>query len=253
MNIINRIWFTVLLITLTSCEIVQETRFNANGSGTYSLGFDLSEMTQLGDNSSTNDNKQVDTLIVFSDVLKTKKDSIAQLTKEEQRKIKDLENFSLRIKTDSVENKFEMKINYAFKDVSELKMFSEKLKDQDIKELKFLTEKTKEINSKKDGSLPDFNKSYNTVFNKKMFSNKISKKGLKEARKKQDTTLTKNNLMSDMIRFKSKYYFPFKIKSTSNKNARILPDFKGIEITGNLYEINNNPHFFDIEVEFDKN
>lgn len=253
MNKINNVWFIILLITLTSCEIVQETTFNPNGSGTYSLGFDLSEMMKLGNNSSSKNNKQVDTLIVFSDFLKTKKDSIAQLSIEEQKKIKDLENFSLKIKTDSVTNQFEMKINYLFKDVSELKMFSKKLEGQNIKELELLSEKTKTLKTKNDGGLPDFNKSYNMVFNKKIFSSKISNKGIEEAHKNKDTSLTKNNPMADMIRFKSKYYFPFKIKNISNKNARILPDFKGIEISGNLFEINNDPKYFDVEIEFDKN
>lgn len=241
------------MILLVSCEIVQETKFKTDGSGTYSLGFDLSEMMKMGSGlESKKENKQIDTVIVFAELLNTKKDSIAKLTKEQQEKLKNLEHFSLNIKTDTVSKKFKMKINYDFKDVAELKLFSEKLKDQDIKELELLTNKTKSLKSGGKSKLPDFNKSYNTVFNNKKFSVKLTKQGLKEAKKNKDTTLTKNNPMADLVKFKSIYYFPHKIKKISNKNARILSDFKGIEITGNLYDINNNPKLFDVDIEFEK-
>lgn len=253
MKKVNFYIYVLCLFLFTSCEIVQETKFNNNGSGTYSLGFDLSEMMKIGNGlQSKKETKQIDTIIVFAELLNTKKDSIAKLTKEQQNKLKNLEDFSLNIKTDTVSKKFEMKINYNFKNVDALKQFSEKLKDQDIKELKLLTNKTKNLKSGDKSKLPDFNKSYNTVFTKKKFSVKLSKQGLKEAEKNKDTTLTKNNPMSNLVKFKSIYYFPYKIKKISNKNARILSDFKGIEISGNLYDINNNPKLFDVDIEFEK-
>ncbi len=145
-----------------------------------------------------------------------------------------------------------MKIIYTFDDVSELKLFGEKLKGQNIKELELLSNKTKNMKKDKDNGIPDFNKFYNTTFNRERFSVKISPKGLAESEKNKDTTLTKDNPMADMIRFKSRYLFPYKIKKVNNENVRILPDFKGIEISGNLFEINNNPKYFDVNVEFEQ-
>lgn len=244
----------ITLITLTSCEIVQETKFESNGSGKYSLGFDLSEMMKMSKNTKEGkNNKQLDTLITFSKFLELKKDSISKLSKEKQNKIKQLENFSLYIKADSVSKKFQMKISYDFNNISELKFFGEKLKDQNIKELEILSDKTKGMKKENDNSIPDFNKYYNTTFSKESFSVKLNSKGLAETLKNKDTTMTKDNPMANMIRFKSKYFFPYKIKAIDNKNARILPNFKGIEITGNLFEINNNPNFFDVNVEFEQN
>lgn len=251
--------FIILSLLLSSCEIVQETKFETDGSGVYSIGFDLSEMMKIGPKSqSGKDNVQLDTTIVFSEFIKNKKDSISKLSKEKQNKIKQLENYSLYINTDSVAKKFEMKVSYNFKDVAELKLFGEKLKGQNIKELSLLSNKTKSI-SKKDGDenrdkevIPDFNKSYNTTFSRDKFSVKINELGLKEAEKNKDTTLTKDNPMVDLIRFKSKYIFPYRIKKLDNENAKVLSDFKGIEISGNAYEMTNNPKFFDVNVEFDK-
>ncbi len=251
MKSIKIILFSISLLTLTSCEINQETKFEPNGSGTYSLGFDLSEMMKMGKNKKNPNNKQLDTLIVFSDFLEAKKDSISKLSKEKQEKIKELKDFSIAIKADSVSKKFNMKINYNFKDVSELKLFGEKLKGQNIKELNLLTNKSKGFSSNDDG-FPDFNKSFNTVFNRNYFSVKITPEAIAEAEKKKDTTMTKDNPMANMIRFKSRYSFPYRIKKVSNKNARILSDFKGIEITANMFEINNNPKYFDVEIEFEK-
>lgn len=252
MTKIKSIVFSISLLLFTSCEIVQETRFESNGSGNYSLGFDLSEMMKMGQNTkSDTNNKQIDTLIVFSEFLESKKDSISKLSAEEQAKIKQMEHFSLYVKADSVSKKFEMKIQYDFEDVSELKSFGEKLKAQNIKELELLSSKTKTMNGDDDSGFPDFNKFYNTSFSREQFSIKISPEGLEEAKKNKDTTITKDNPMSDLIRFKSRYFFPYKIKRVHNENVRILPDFKGIEISGNLFEINNNPNYFDISIEFE--
>ncbi len=51
MKILKIIAFLGVFTLFTSCEIVQETSFNAQGGGTYSLGFDLSEMMKMGLNS----------------------------------------------------------------------------------------------------------------------------------------------------------------------------------------------------------
>ncbi len=244
--------FALTLILFTSCEIVQETKFEPNGSGNYSLGFDFSEMMKMGNNVEKDSNtKQLDTLINFSEFLELKKDSISKLSKEKQDKIKQLERFSLHLKIDSISKKSVMKIDYQFDDVSELKLFGEKLQDQKIKELKLFSDKTKKNKKGKGNGIPDFNKYYDLNFSKSSFSVKLNSLGVSETSKNKDTTLTKDNPMANMIRFKSRYIFPYKIKSVANENVRILPNFKGIEITGNLFEINNNPKYFDVTVEFE--
>lgn len=252
-NIKSTLLLIITLIVFTSCEIVQETKFETDGSGRYSLGFDLSEMMKMGNNfNGDKNNKQLDTLIIFSDFLKAKKDSISKLSNEEQEKIKQLESFTLYVKADSISKKFEMKINYDFNNLSELKLFGEKLEGQNIKELEILSSKTNNIKKDTTGNnFPDFNKYYNTTFNKKRFTVKLNPKGIAETERNKDTTMTKDNPMADLIRFKSRYFFPYKIKNVDNENVRILPNFKGVEISGNLFEINSAPNFFEINIEFE--
>lgn len=238
----------ICLKLVVSCEIVQETTFEPDGSGKYSLGFDLSEMLKMGSKSKSSSNKQLDTLIVFSDFIEAQKDSISNLSKKDRKKINQLKEFSLYIKADSVSQKMQMRINYNFKNSKDLKLFGEKLKGQSIKELELFTNKIQ--NEEKDADFLNLNTLFDTKFSKRSFSVKLNKEALKDAKKEK--MMTDNNPMADMIRFKTKYIFPYKIKKLSNNNARILPNFKGVEISANLFDMNNNPQYFDIEIEFEK-
>ena len=57
---------------------------------------------------------------------------------------------------------------------------------------------------------------------------------------------------ADMVKFKQVFRFPYRIRAVSNENAKILSDFKGVELEANMYDINNNPDFFNIEVLFEE-
>jgi len=240
------------LLLIAGCEIVQETQFKPNGSGTYHLSFDLSEMMKMGLGSRNGETmKQIDTSIVFAKLLKLHKDSIEQLGVEEQNKLKSLQDFSIDMLVDTASKKYLMRINYQFDNIESLKLFGEKLKELDFQKLDIMGKQSPNTKAESTNSIPDFTKFYDITFNRKKFIYKISEEGLREARKNKDTTMTKQNPMANMILVKSRYYFPFKIKNVSNENAKILSDARGIEIDGNLFEVSNNPRFFDLEVVFD--
>ncbi|GGW27793.1 hypothetical protein [Arenibacter certesii] len=253
--------FLFSLLLLASCEIVQETHFNADGSGTYSLGFDMSEMMKMGLSSEEDfTSQQIDTLLVFADYIELKKDSIAKLSQEDQDKIKELEPFSLSMKSDTVTNTLEMKLKYDFKDQEDLLAFGDKLKGQNFDELSMFsgvlsTGKSADIEDGEEGkaesAFPDFNTSFITSFSREGFSLRITQEALEKQEKEKDTTITADSPMVELVRFKNRYTFPYKVKAVSNKNARVLSDFKGIEISGNLFEITNNPRFFDMDVAFE--
>ena len=255
MKIKNVIALFIATLVLTSCEIVQEINFKEDGSGKYNLGFDMSEMMKMGGSSkSDSTNQQIDTLIIFSKMLEEKKDSIAKLSKEEQEKIAFLKDFDLYIKSDSISKQLKMNIGYHFKDIADLERFHEKLSGQNIKELDIFSSKIKPKSDKKSDKkdeIPNFNEHYTTTFSRKKFTLKISDIGLEEALKKKDTAMKKDNPMADMIRFKQRYIFPYKIKNVNNKNVKILSDFKGIELNANMYDLNYNPKYFDVEIEFE--
>ncbi|KAB1066818.1 hypothetical protein F6U93_13260 [Tamlana haliotis] len=251
MKLFKSLFILTLIFNLYSCEVVQEVNFNTDQSGQYSLGFDLSEMMSMGLDSESDSMEQIDSLIVFSDILESKKDSIAKLSLEEQNKLKELEAYSFYIKSDTTSGQFKMKINYDFKDLEDLALFGEKLKDQDIKELNDLNQKLQATDKSKPNMMLNISDSFDTTFNKDKFTLSISQEALEKAEKEKDTTMTADNPMANLMRFKLRYNFPYRIKNVSNEHAKILSNFKGIEITANLYQMVSDPKFFDTEVEFE--
>ncbi|MBU2949749.1 hypothetical protein KO493_03445 [Tamlana agarivorans] len=252
MRSIKSLFILTLIFNLCSCEVVQEVHFNADQSGQYSLGFDLSEMMHMGAAAESDSKKeQIDSLIVFADILELKKDSISKLSPEKQAKLKQLEAYSIDIKSDTTTNQFKMKINYDFKNLEDLALFSEKLRDQDIQELDLIGNKMKTTDKSKTDEIFNINDSFETTFNKDKFTLNISPEALAKSEKEKDTTMTADNPMANLMRFKLKYTFPYRIKKVSNQNAKVLSDFKGIEINANLYQMMSDPKFFDTEVEFE--
>ena len=237
----------------TSCEIVQETKFNPDGSGVYSLGINMSGKGMGGSVTPTlggEAKSEIDTLIVFSDFLESKKDSIAKLSKEEQEKLKALKDFSVYMKSDSVNKDFKVKINYNFKDLKDLDTFSDKLEN--------LETQNGDLAKMSSGAVGkenlDLNSLYDINFSQNKFSLKAKPEALAEFEKKdkkaENDSIPKE--FADIIKIKMRYVFPYKIKSVSNKKAEIIEDSKGIEIKGNILDIGKDPRFFETEVEFFK-
>ena len=247
----KRLYFLAICFAtlITSCEIAQETRFNKDGSGDYKLKLDLTSMMQMGGGSNTGKaSQQMDTLVDFSELLKLKQDSISKLSFEEREKAEALKNFKFKMVSDSISGKFETEITYAFDSVDKLKNFAKILDSADNKSIKSLTGEIGEDTSK----MPDLNKNYDIKFSKKKFTYKITEEGIKESQeKKQDSTNEMMGAMGNMITLKSKFIFPYRIKSISNKKATITSDFKGYEINANLFELGNNPKLLDTEVLFE--
>tara|TARA_R110002167_G_scaffold23281_8_gene82738 strand:+ start:2251 stop:3042 length:792 start_codon:yes stop_codon:yes gene_type:complete len=252
-------------IFLTGCEIREEMHFNADGSGSYEIGFDMSEMMKMGNGSdSVPPSKSIDTLINFAEFLDRKKDSIAQLPKGEQDKLEAMRPLRFSMKVNDEQQQMDMRLGYAFETLDDISKFAEAVKTANIKELDQIMDPMSNmtgmsaepdtIGQKQDG-LTDFfsmSKSFNTTFNASGFSRTITQEAIVEMQKKKDTTLQEDDPFANMIRFKQVYKFPFRVKSVSNPHAKILSDFKGVELEANMYEANNDPEFFNIEVVFEQ-
>ncbi len=254
----------VAAIGLQSCEIKEEIRFNADGSGTYGIGFDMSEMMKMGDsNDSVPQQKVVDTLINFATFLDQKKDSIATLSLEEQERLESLRPLQFKMNMNEEAKEMRMDIAYKFNTIDDIYKLKEVMEIADIKELGALdptggltpaNETETDSVTQKDGMSEIFGmaESFNTSFSATKFTRNITEKALAESIKTRDTTLKKDDPFADMIRFTQVYHFPFKIKSVSNPNAKILSDFKGVEIQANMYEMNTDPKYFNLEVLFEE-
>ncbi len=252
--------FVILLGLFSSCEIVQEIRFDADGSGKYTFEIDMSEMTGMGrDSSSDSSNKQLDTLIKFSDFLALKKDSIKKLDKADRKKLEGLAAYDMYIKADTLSKQMKMRLGYVFTDLEDLNRFAEKLEGVEVKELEQFKQQLKgnqapDTSAVKKPDLLNFNAYFVTAFSKTKFSRRISDEMIQMFEEKKDTTMTKDNPMSNMIRFKQRYIFPYRIIKVDGGNPekiKILSDFKSVEVEGNVYDISTDPRVFDLEVEFE--
>ncbi len=254
----------VALLLLSACQIREEIRFKKDGSGSYEVGFDMSEMMGMGGASdSLPMTSAIDTIVNFASFLDEKKDSIATLSKEEQKRLEALRPLQFAMKMNEEEKQMDMRLTYAFKKLEDISKFAEAVENANIKELKqtmnpmegmMPSDPAKSDSISKTGMEDLFNmaESFDTRFNKKRFSRKMTEKAMAELLQKKDTSIKADDPFVDMMRFKQVYRFPFKVKSVSNPNAKILSDFKGVELEANMYQMNNDPEYFNIEVEFEK-
>lgn len=247
-------------LTLIGCEIREEYTFKKDGSGEYQMAFDMSELMNMDIESDSTDVQQpVDTLIVFSDMLDEKKDSIAQLDPEEQERLEKLRPLKMRMVMDDSTKQMNIKLTYGFESIDDLKNFSDAIEQADIKELDDLTAAGQPqqgvandtVVQQEENNVFAMAESFETKFSSKKFSRKITEEARLDAVKKKDTTMTADDPFADMVRFKQVFRFPYRIKAVDNENAKILSDFMGVELEANMYQINNDPDFFNLEVLFE--
>ena len=250
--------FVLAIVFLSSCQIREEIIFQKDGSGSYEIGFDMSEMMKMDGEQDSIPPKDIDTLINFASFLDLKKDSIATLSNKEQEKLELLRPLQFALKKNDEKKQMNMRLIYAFTKIDDIAKFADAVEKADIKELNEvmapMAGDKKNATGEDKGLFAFFSlsKSFTTVFDAQGFSRKITDEALAEIAMKKDTSSQDDNPFADMIRFKQVYKFPYRIKSVSNKNARILSDFKGVELEANMYEMDNDPEFFNMEVVFEQ-
>lgn len=120
----------LLVFVLVSCNVQERIVFNDDMGGRYENSFDLSSMLTIansmgGDRSnSEKESTKMDTVIVFADILREHKDSIASLPAEERAKIEMLKDFTMAMKMNEDTGEFKMNIYKDFKEFSEIERVS---------------------------------------------------------------------------------------------------------------------------------
>lgn len=258
----KQILFAALLFfSITACEIREEYTFKEDGSGVYEMAFDLTDLMSMNQETDSSATQQsVDTVIHFAAMLEEKKDSISQLSTEEQQKLEALRPLQFSMKVDDSTQQMFMKLRYDFEKLEDLEKFSEAVEQANIKELKEISGSDSEssdenVSDSTQQEKPDIftmAESFNTYFGRDKFSRKITEEARLKAVQQKDTALTADDPFADMIAFKQVFRFPYRVKAVDNERAKILSDFKGIELEANMYDLNSNPDVFNIEVEFEQ-
>ena len=230
---------------VSSCNFTEEIHLNENGSGKLSIKFDGSDMMEMGgEEFAQTEEEAVDSIISFKDLLEEKKDSIAQLSPEEQAKLKKLEPFNLRMVMDPEKKEMLFDMFSDFKDISEMNdAFNT-----------FQEASTMGPNNKQAaGPMPDTEPAteVNYSFNKNKFTRKAIIVNEELFQQKLDSMQGAEMFLSGST-YTLKYHFPKKVKSTTAEGATFSVDGKTMIYEVDFLDLMKNPSLLDLEVELEK-
>jgi hypothetical protein len=239
--------FVVLLMAvfcLTGCQFTETMVLNEDGTGRMTLEMDMSEMMAFGAGMDTSKVK-MDTLIAMKDVLMEKKDSIAKLPMEEQKRLKAMENYNLGMNMDSEKGIMVINMFTDFTDVSEADKLMKGLEGSGQLLPDMGSTKATTSNETKDvlGVAYSFKKG---VFKRDAFINDT------EAHQQQLDSLSQAESFMSTMKYKIKYTFPKKIKKVSVEDATYSLDGKTLTLERSFMDYFKNPDVLDIEVELEK-
>ncbi len=238
-------------LTLANCHFTEEITFKKDGSGTYNVHMDLSQMfasmseIEANKEDTTSQNKKVyeyrDTLIDFNEFLETYKDSMDALTPSEQAKLKSLKDIKMRMLMDEKNEVFIMDVFRDFKSIEELK---------DIQtQIKTAQQLQRDSGGESGSEIEDHTIEYS--YTKKKFARTVTMLELTEEEQQQIDEEKKNiKMFNEEGLYKIKYRFPKKIKSTSLEGATISEDRHLLEYQVKMNDLIENPTLLDFEVEF---
>ena len=179
------------------------------------------------------------------------------MSEEEQERLELLRPLTFSMNMNDSLQKFDIRMMYAFESLDDIQNFSEAVKAANIKELDEMGLGSTQTDSTQGDAAKDPTDdlfgtadAYKTKFSARGFSRTITDEAREKLIKEKDTT-SGADAFADAIIMRQVYKFPYKIKSVDNPNAKIHPDFKGVEVEANMMQLNNNPDIFNIKVKFE--
>ncbi|MEP2278994.1 hypothetical protein [Maribacter sp.] len=238
---------TVVFITVlvAACNFTEEIYFNEDGSGKMSILFDGNEMMQMiPETDSTELDKAIDSTLVFKDLLREKKDSIAQLSPEEQDKLKRLEPFSLRMVVDPDGG------------VMNFNMFTDFKKVSEVNDAFNAFQNASSVGSVAGGkTMPGGTTEETTTVNYTFKKNTFKRETVilnQELFEQSIDSLASAEMFLSGSTYTFKYHFPRRVKSTNIEEATFSMDGKTMIHEVNFLEMMKDPESMVIEVELEK-
>ena len=237
------VWAVVVALT-SSCNFTEEITLQEDGSGRLSINFDGSELMEMaGDEMKKSNEKPVDSIISFKNLLEEKKDSIAQLSPEEQAKLKKLEPFNMHMVMNPEEKLMKFDLFSEFKNVNEVNDAFNAFQGANV------------LGSQKEGAAPPspMESSASEVsysFDKNTFSRKASILD-QELFQQQIDSLQGAEMFLSGSTYTLKYHFPKKVKSTTAEEATFSADGKTLIYEVKFLDLMKDPSLLDLEVELE--
>ncbi len=235
----------IAIFSITSCQVTEKIYLNEDGSGTFDLELNMSEMIKsLGsmDNKKQKDSTYVavDTLINFSQMLIEKKDSIAKLSKEKQAQLEQLKGMQIKMHEDKNKGEFVMNYIVKFKNVNELS------------EVKDMLNSAQSLEKGKEKKLPSKSDMKFSFKRNKFKRIVIAKKQTDKDSTKYNESMKKFDMFMKGSTYNIEYHFPRPIKSTTAKNVTYSKDGKVIYIKSTMQEVTDAPEILNFEVKLKK-
>lgn len=256
MNKIPFFLSVIVSILLTSCQFSESLYINEDNTGKVSLNFDGSELLAQGSNmigaQKKSGGKPIDTLVVYKDFLREKKDSIAKLPIKDQERLKKLENFKMHVVLNEVDKKMKIDMFSQFDKVAELEDVFNTFQIASTDAMPFDTSNM----TARGGD--DLSKKYqdNVTRTHYSFENNIFKRRTEildvETVKNREHNLGQMKMFLSGSNYKLQYHFPRRIKKVSNEKALFSQDGKSFVLEVGFIEFMENPNVFDIIVELEE-
>ncbi|MBU3024559.1 hypothetical protein Q4603_19705 [Zobellia galactanivorans] len=245
MKLLKVVVTVCIAVFFVACNFTEEIYFNEDGTGKMDIGFDGSEMMQMMPSSdSTKLGEVIDSTLVFKDLLREKKDSIAQLSPEQQAELKRLEPFSLHMKVDADNGIMNFNMFTDFKDVSEV--------NDAFNAFQSASSVGPAAGSKPMPQNPANGATkVNYTFNKNKFKREAAIVDQELFQQSVDSLVSAEMFLSSST-YTFKYHFPKRIKSTNIEAATFSMDGKTMIYEVNFLDILKDPESVLIEVELEK-
>ncbi|RZW53907.1 MAG: hypothetical protein EX263_06145 [Flavobacteriaceae bacterium] len=275
----KRFWtliITVIIMSFNSCAVKEQLVFNEDGSGTFLVTYDMSQiMSQMGDafqDIGPEDDKEddedsteikekkpntvIDSIIYFKDIFEQYKDSIAQMTDKERYEMETLKDMYMTMKMNEELKMFNYGIGLEFKKVEDLKDIQER-----VEKAKSFNEQGEQLDMMKEGSpmgkyMGDGDQKVDYYFTETGFSRvtTMPEKAVDDTLDLNDNPEEGDDSFSEELEgsfYSVEITFPKRIKSTSVKDALISEDGKTVSYKVNWADYLKDPKLLDISVEFE--
>lgn len=237
--------FSLISTLLIGCQFTETMVLNEDGSGTMRVEVNMNEMMAMGAMGGDTEKVKIDTIVKMKDFLEEKKDSISQLSKEDQLKLKKLENYVVHVKMDSENSEMLYTVSTQFKSVSEANDIL-----NGLEQASNMMPKDSEDDTGKDDSTAEII-GVNYSFDKGIFKRDAYIKDKKKHQQEVDS-LKQSEAFLGSVMYSLKYTFPKPIKKVSDPAATLSKDKKTLTLTKSFVEYFKNPDLLDLEVEVGK-
>jgi hypothetical protein len=234
-----------MVLGFGSCQFTETLVLREDGSGELSLTVDMKEMMAFGMQMDTTTVK-MDTTISMKQFLAEKRDSIAQLSEEEQQKLRIMENYTVQLVMDSDTPEMFVTVSNSFRDIAEANDLQSSL-DEALALLPQDSQTNTEISADPDSDVIGVRYTFsNGNFKRDAY---IKDEALYQ---KQLDSLEQAEAFMSGMNYKLHYTFPRRVKSTNISEATFSLDGKTLQIERSFLEYFKNPDILDVEVELEK-